>query len=343
MNFDEESKACREAQLAVELLVKSVRRTGPFGVVSLEKTSLDEILKKAAEELEKTIDGRKNNEKQDPGEKKVVSVFFEDKYEAKNRILVEQLHFIISPIQSQDSEFEVMSFPMLQDPQTLVSFVRSWTLNRLVSIYYLLSCGLVSSYFLSPACPEEHEVADDLRIKYNLVVESHSDGPKTSPHKADSTKSQVSLDPIISTVYEFKKLRIDIELFALTDIKQLIGSWMPRQKLIKSRPGVPTKNRDRFFSDENAERALLNRRLQKQTPGHKLSGEVNSINNTLNSLESSSSVHSGSRPFGIQDSRQDNEAAPQKKRRSSLAQMIGEQLTKLNRSRSRPSSPRPRI
>ena len=208
-------------------------------------------------------------------------------------------------------------------------------LFKLLTIYYLLSCGLVSSYFLSPGCPEEHEVADDLRIKYNLVVDSFSDALKASPHKADSTKSQVSLEPIISTAFDFKKLRIEIELFSLTDIKQLIGSWMPRPRVIKSRPGLATKNRDRFFSDENAERALVNRRLQKQAPGHKLSGEMNSINNTLNSLESSSSVHSSSRPFGIHDSQQDEETVPQKKRRSSLAQMIGEQLTKLNHSRSR--------
>lgn len=335
MKVDEETRVCKEAQLAIELLIRAVRKTGPFGVVSLEKTSLDEILKKSAEEYEKTIESKPLSEKSDSEWQKVVSVFFEDKYDSKNRILLEQVYSRIQPILTEDSEFEVMSLPILQDPFTLASFVRSWTLNRLVSIYYLMSCGLVSTYFLSPGCPEEHEVADDLRIKYNLVVESHSEATRSSPHKADSTKSQVSLEPIITSSFDFKRLRIEIEVFAITDIKHLIGSWVPRPRVIKSRPGVVAKNRDRFFSDENAERALLNRRLQRQAPGHKLSGEVKSINNTLNSLESSSSMHSGSRPFGIQDSQQEEDSAPQKKRRSSLAQMIGEQLTKQNRGRSR--------
>ena len=326
MNIGEEEKSCYRILISIENLVKVARNTGPFGSASIEALSLDQIMKSSTEQSDNISTITRLLSRDAPIER-VVSVILEDKCDKSKRIFVEEYVLSMSRIADGEMDFEYICMPILQKPETLKSYLKDWNNITLMSLYYLLQSTVISIYHLHPNSIEENEIASEIRIRYNLIIETNyrkmeeRKAPLDIKNHKDSPFNK--LEALIHINQDFKSLKINVAISAIKDVRGIIGDWKPKPAEVDHRTSGPARNRGRFFSDENAEYAMINHRIMKQVSAHhKFSADLNSAKNTNNSMESSSSFKSTNKPFKMQDAIADGRSRKNSDRRNSCMEEI---------------------
>lgn len=290
---------------SIESIVRAMRDTGPFGGASIDSISIPAIIKKADEQADRSVRklvggvGFQNM-------CKVMKVFFEDKYEKSNKILVEEIISEVLQIPDNVNGFEYLCHPYLEKEENLIKYFKSWHSTTLMSTYHLLENSPLSVYFLNPSGMEEREVANELRRKYNLVVECQEINIHLSN---DAPKPDSSLDVLIKTRHYVKNLLFKLKISNLRNYSKIIEDL----KVVKKEPNAVSHKRNRFFSEDLPENAIVSRRLYVQDlsgPGGRQSTEDSNVN----SSELSGSFQSSNRPFRIQESLLEERAEITKRR-----------------------------
>jgi hypothetical protein len=302
-----ETRMGLKAVYSLELLIKAARSTGPFGGVSIESVSLSDILKKGEEEAD-VIQKRKGGfGRAEPSLGKLIKVYFEDKYEKTKKTLIEEYRVELRQIPEDLNGFEFLCHPHLEKEENLIRYFKNWLSSTLASMYYLLQNSPLSAYFLNPASGEEREVANELRKRYNLAVESVEVDASSSPKDAEKGISSVSrLENVLKTRHDIKKALIKLTVSNLRDYKDIINDLKSAQKDmmqsgVSQQRGAATNKRNRFFSDEIPEHALWNKKLRNETRAGAVSSKL-SIGSNNDSMDLSTSYRSsGPRPFKVQD------------------------------------------
>jgi hypothetical protein len=307
----------------VEGLVKGMRNTGPFGGASIESVSFSAILKKANEIAEYQM--KKVGQKAEAsGISHQFKVYFEDKFEKSKRKLIELFKVELMKIPEDLNGFEYLCHPHLEKEEHLIAYFNAWHSTTLASLYYLIQNSPVSTYFLTPITPEEQEVSSQLRLRYNLIVETEEAEADKSP-KEDDNPNLSKLDLLLSTRHDIKRCLIKMKTYQMKDYSQIIQELevMKREILLTPHPGdqIKIKNRARFFSDELPEQAIIKRRQRLKEPeqnAYKYSMDTSSNPNNVSLDLICSYQTNAARPFKLQECLIE-EKAIQSRRRMSLA------------------------
>jgi hypothetical protein len=312
-------RLAKKALASIELLVKAMRHTGPFGGAPIDQINIKALLKEAS------FDGvsiRPHTIGHTPyyNSSKVVKVFFEDKYEKMKRILVEQ--FVVEVMEIPDSMhgFECVSHPHLDNENALSKFFDAWLNTTLKSIYYLLECSPLAAYFLNPCSSEEREVANELRKRYNLIVDTTNSEPNI---RAELPKPDKSLELLVKSKQYLNKLLFKMKVLNLQNFKGIIEDLRGYRHSSESKISNPNREsnsmdtpqwqeRTRFFSDNRFPEDSF-------SPSNKLTSfSRHQMSEKDDSLDlSSSSRHSNTRPFKLQESYIDDRMQQHKRRISS--------------------------
>lgn len=291
-----------------------MRSSGPFGGFHSEPTSIKNILKRAEEEVHsQEIHSKKKLSFLNTC--KSIKVYLEDKYMKTNRTLVEQ--YIVETLEIPDNlnGFEYLFHPHLEKPEALAKFFAHWLSTTLNSLFYLLEGVALSRYFLNPVSEEELEVANELRKRYNLTVETEEfdlrDGKETE-------KPDKNLENLYKTRHYVHKLLIKKRIYILKNYKEIIEEirQVRQSPIIKigMNQGAPysldqiyqMESRKRFFSGNNIG-AYVDNSISPLRP-HEAAKGVNQGSDRVRlpsdelSLDLSASSSISNRPFKLQES-----------------------------------------
>lgn len=297
-------RLARKALASIEMLVKAMRHTGPFGGAPIEKINIKSLLK-AAEIDSHSGQAHHSSQRAYFNSSKVVKVFFEDKYEKMKKVLVEQ--FIVEVLEIPDSMhgFECVSHPHLDNEASFTKYFDHWLTTTLRSFYYLLECSPLAAYFLNPCSSEEKEVANELRKRYNLIVDTVNSEPTKSP---ELPKADKSLEVLVKSKQYMEKLLIKMKLLNLQNYKDLLEEMRNYRKAPDGKLSgiyreydsaeMPSwEERNRFFSDNQFPEDSLSASKPRSPYSRPLTGEKD------DSLDlSASSCFSNTRPFKLHES-----------------------------------------
>jgi hypothetical protein len=324
----------RKVLSAIENLIKAMRTTGPFGGSQSEPVSIKGVLKRAEED----VHFEELHFKKQPSfvnTSKAIRVFLEDKYMKQSRTLVEEYFVETLEIPDNLNGFEYLFHPNLENPEALDKFFKGWLSTTLASLFYLLEGAPLSRYFLHPISEEEVEVANELRIRYNLVIESEEfdlrDGAE--PHPPAPT-----LERLYKSRHYIRKLLIKKRIYILKKYKEIIeeirqARLSPTIKLGGVR-GLLTsqtsfthlENRKRFFSDANCSIPegspnLHYKGQEAAQGGNQSTGKLRKASEDL-SLDLSASSSVSNRPFKLQESLIEERVLQHKRKISSDSQTM---------------------
>lgn len=233
--------------MSLEGLVKAMRSTGPFGGSSLGTVNLASIAKKAEDEG-KDAEKRLRLGDSLPSICKRLKVYLEDKYEKDNKTLVEEIIVEILQLPDNLNGFEYLCHPFLEKLENLQKYFNSWHLSTLSSVFYLLECSPLSTQFLNPVSPEECELANDLRKRYNIALESQELDLEAN---ADAGRPDISLDLAVRTRHCINKLLVKFKYSHSKSLKYIVDNLKLSQAVLIRTPGLMESRvkRNRFFSE----------------------------------------------------------------------------------------------
>lgn len=304
----------RKVLASIENLVKNMRSPGPFGGFQSEAISIKNILKRSEEEvhIQETCSKKKPTF---VNTSKSIKVYLEDKYMKKNRTLVEQ--YIVETLEIPDNlnGFEYLFHPHLDKPEVLQRFFNHWLSTTLNSLFYLLEGVALSRYFLCPGSDEELEVANELRKRYNLTIETDEFDLRDG---VEAGKPEKSLESLYKTRHYVHKLLIKKRIYILKNYKEIIQEirqvrLSPISK-IAIHHGSPyisehllhMESRKRFFSANNIGTITDNfnqiSRPNETPKGVNESTERARVSSEELSLDLSASSSLSNRPFKLQES-----------------------------------------
>jgi hypothetical protein len=304
----------RKVLSAIENLVKIMRNTGPFGGSQIEPVNIKTVLKRAEEE----VHSKEIHFKKKPSfvnTSKIIKVYLEDKYMKQNRTLVEE--YIVETLEIPDdlNGFEYLFHPHLEKPESLAKFFNNWLSTTLNSLYYLLEGVALSRYFLNPVSEEEIEVANELRRRYNLNVESEEFDLRDG---TESQKPNKTLETLFKSRQYIHKLLIKKRIYIFKNYKEIIEEIrQSRASPTSALVGLngPTcgpltlahlESRKRFFSDNycgilGATLSSPMKMSEATKGGNQSTGRIRLPSEDF-SLDLSASSSISNRPFKLQES-----------------------------------------
>ena len=188
-----------------------------------------------------------------------------------------------------------------------MKYFKSWHSTTLMSLFHLLENSALCVYFLNPGSPEERDVANDLRRKYNLVAESSE--VEHTKLSSESIRQDSSLDILIKTRHYIKNVLIKLKVANLRNYSQIIEDL----RALKKEAITSSARRNRFFSEEIPDHAIMSRKLYVQEMSGP-AGKASNEDSNVNSSELSTSFRSNSRPFRLQESLLEERAENSKRR-----------------------------
>ena len=228
---------------SLDLLTKALRNRGPFGESVLESLSLMSIFKKAEDEADIQASSYLSLD-HFPNICRVTKVWLEDKYENEHRILVEQIVGEVLQLPDSLNGFEYLFHPELEKEANLLAHFRSWHLTTLSSLYYILENSTLSLCFLNPQSPEEKEMANELRKRFNLVVT----GQEFTLHEhPDCTRLDPSLQQLCKSRHSINRLLFKIKLASLSSFTPIYEEV--RGKIMSLSPVLAHPSRSRRSSE----------------------------------------------------------------------------------------------
>jgi hypothetical protein len=312
----------------MEVLVRDTRKMGPFGGLSLDSVSVGGCAKKGEtlwqglEETWRQKGGLRSLEKR-------IRVSLEDKYDKSRKVAVEEWQVRVFEAPTSMNGFEYLCHPSLEKEENLVRYMQQWYLLALSSALGLVQNSNLNAFYINPVTPEEKEVSNELRKKYNLIIEVDTGyiAPKQEMKDSigkESKKELKSLLKVLKCGHFFRKLRVELKVKALPSFKETL------EEIRREAISTQARKRNRFFSDEIPENQIQTRRhnYSKMLPDNfdrQNSGDDSFFNN---SSDVSTSMKSSSRPFKVQDSMLEEKARMSKRRVS-----IGNEQSFSNHSR----------
>lgn len=311
-----------------EVLVRDTRKMGPFGGLSLDSVSVSGCAKKG----EALAQGLAEGWRQKGGLKsleKTIRVWLEDKYDKSRKVLVEEWRVRVLEAPTSMNGFEYLCHPSLEKEENLVKYMQNWHLLALSSSLGIVQNSNLNAFYINPVTQEEKEVSNELRKKFNLIVDSDTDyiAPKKPGNESEakeSRKEPKALEKVLKCGHFFRKLRVELKVKMMPSFKETLEDI--RREAINTQ----ARKRNRFFSDEIPENQIQTRRhnYSKMLPDNydrQNSGDDSFFNN---SSDVSTSMKSSSRPFKVQDSMLEEKAKMSKRRVS-----IGNEQSFSNHSR----------
>ena len=280
---------------SVEGVLRALRSTGPFGGAGTSSLSLSSIIKKAEEQAE--LDHRSlKQDSEVPNRCTKLRVYFEDKYQKSKRTLVEEYITEILQIPDSTNGFEFLCHPFLDKAENLLKYFRAWHLSTLTSLFLVLENSTLSSYYLNPQNEEELEVANELRKRFNIALDSETCDIANNP---DVGRPDKDLVVQLKTRHCIRKLLVKIKVSNLKDYKAILeGILLGQTPGSRTSSAIGRSRRNRFLSEHVSSDLHIGMNQSPSSPFP----IMRMLSSNESSLDLSGSFVSSSEPFKLQDS-----------------------------------------